>query len=173
MLLGNLLPVYEELERGLERHRGSSIFAGVSWTSLYRSAVLEHDLRNLAGADWRRSVSLLPSGQSYVRQVQHAAADNGERLIAHAYTRYLGDLSGGQVIKRLLGNSLGLGQEGLSFYDFPEIGDVAGFKSMFRTSVDAAATGMVDAGSVVEEAATAFKFNIKLSNEVEAALAGC
>jgi heme oxygenase len=35
-----------------------------------------------------------------------AAEGDGTRLIAHAYTRYLGDLSGGQILQRLLARSL-------------------------------------------------------------------
>jgi heme oxygenase (biliverdin-producing, ferredoxin) len=169
MLLRNLLPAYEELERGVERHRGTAVFAGVPWASLYRAPSIERDLGRIGGVDWRASIALLPSGQNYAEQVAHAAAGNGEKLLAHAYARYLGDLSGGQVIKRLLGKSLGLSDEALSFYEFPAIDDVAGFKSAFRTAVDAAAANILDVGSVVEEAAIAFQLNIELSNEIQSA----
>jgi len=168
MLLRNLLPAYEELEQGLERHRGNPIFADVPWASLYRAPAIERDLRNIVDVDWKGSVPLLPSGRSYADHVAHAAAGNGEKLLAHAYARYLGDLSGGQMIKRLLGKSLGLGDEALAFYEFPDIFDMAGFKSAFRTAVDVAATHIDDIGSIVEEAAIAFQLNIDLSNEIQA-----
>ncbi len=97
-----------------------------------------------------------------------AAADNGERLIAHAYTRYLGDLSGGQILKRLLERSLGLGPDALSFYEFPAIADIAVFKSGLHAAI-AAATSVVDVVAVVEEAAMAFRLNIELSRAIHLA----
>jgi heme oxygenase len=159
--------MYEELERGLDRHGVSQIFAGVRWADLYRTSAMERDLLALAGSDWKCSVTLLAAGRGYANQVVQAATGNGERLIAHAYTRYLGDLSGGQILKRLLGRSLGLGPETLSFYEFPAVADLAGCKSDFRTAIDAAATSVVDIQAVVEEAATAFRFNIELSQAIQ------
>ncbi|CAN5845956.1 hypothetical protein BH11PSE3_BH11PSE3_11650 [soil metagenome] len=114
-------------------------------------------------------MALLPAGLAYADRVAAAAGGNGERLIAHAYVRYLGDLSGGQALKRLLGRSLALGPEALSFYEFPGIADQAEFKSDFRASVDAAAASMIDVEAVVDEAVTAFRLNIQLSNSILAA----
>ena len=36
-------------------------------------------------------------------------------LIAHHYTRYLGDLSGGQILKNIAQKALNLDQQGLAF----------------------------------------------------------
>ena len=55
--------------------------------------------------------------------VPPAFAADAPRLIAHAYVRYLGDLSGGRIVGRILARSPGLGPEALSFYDFPGIAD--------------------------------------------------
>lgn len=169
LLLRNLLPAYEELERGLERHRQSSIFAGIPWADLYRAPALQHDLSAVAGAHWRRSVVLLPSAMRYASQVAEASSANGERLLAHAYVRYMGDLSGGQALKQLLSRSLPLGPEALSFYEFPAIADPAVFKSDFRTALDAAAARLVDIHAVVDEAALAFQLNIELSEAIQSA----
>jgi heme oxygenase len=166
LFLRNLLPAYEELERGLERHRESSILGRVPWADLIRTSAIEHDLSALAGPDWRRSIGVLPSAINYSSQVASAASGNGERLIAHAYVRYMGDLSGGQVLKRLLGRSLGLGPEALSFYEFPAIVDAARFKLDFRAAVDGAAASLVDSCAVIDEAAVAFQLNIELSEAI-------
>jgi heme oxygenase len=169
MLLENLLAVYQELERGLSRHEASPIFSGVRWTMLRRGPAIEQDLLTVAGPDWRRSVVLFPSGKKYVDGIAQAGAGNGERLMAHAYVRYLGDLSGGQILRRILGRSLGLGPDALSFYEFPAIDDLAGFKSTFRAAIDAAGAGMVDVEAVVDESEVAFRLNIELSEAIQAA----
>ena len=167
LFLRNLLPAYEELEHGLERHGQSPIFGGFPWADLIRASAIERDLSVLAGPDWRRSIGMLPSATTYSRQVASAASGNGERLIAHAYVRYMGDLSGGQVLKRLLGRSLNLGPEALSFYEFPAIADAVKFKSDFRVAIDGAAARFVDSRAVVDEAAMAFQLNIALSEAIQ------
>ncbi len=166
-MLRNLLPAYGALERGIERHRDSALFRGVEWTSLFRAPALEQDLSALQGAGWRSSVALLPAAQAYARRVELCADGNGERLIAHAYTRYLGDLSGGQIIKRLLGKSLSLEAGALAFYDFPDIVEAADFKAAFRDAIDFAGARMYDVDGVVEEAAISFQLNIDLSIAIQ------
>ena len=56
---------------------------------------------------------------------------DAEALVAHLYTRYLGDLSGGQILRRAVVRAYGLAgpgettldaRAGVAFYDFPEIG---------------------------------------------------
>lgn len=169
LLLRNLLPAYRALEQGLERHRASPVFAGLAWPALFRARALERDLDTLVGPDWPRIIALLPEGMRYADVVMAASDDAGHRLLAHAYTRYLGDLSGGQVIGRLLGRSLGMGEEALSFYRFPAIEDPDAFKRDFRRALDAASP-LVDGASVLEEAVAAFELNIALSEAIRRAV---
>ena len=168
-LLRNLLPAYRALEQGLERHGASPVFAGLAWPALFRSLALERDLDALVGPDWPRTIALLPEGKRYAEVVAAASGGAGHRLLAHAYTRYLGDLSGGQVIGRLLGRSLGMGEEALSFYRFAAIEDPDTFKRDFRHALDAASP-LVDRALVVEEAVTAFELNIALSEAIHRAV---
>ncbi len=169
LLLRNLLPAYRALEQGLERHGASPVFAGLAWPALFRSLALERDLDALVGPDWPRTIALLPEGKRYAEVVAAASGGAGHRLLAHAYTRYLGDLSGGQVIGRLLGRSLGMGEEALSFYRFAAIEDPDAFKRDFRHALDAASP-LVDRALVVEEAVTAFELNIALSEAIHRAV---
>ena len=88
-------------------------------------------------------------------------------LIAHAYVRYLGDLSGGQVLRRLLSESLGLGPDELSFYDFGSEAAADSRTVTYLAAIDAAGRDLaprVDA--IVEEAAEAFRCNILVSEAV-------
>jgi heme oxygenase len=172
MLLRNLLPAYRRIEAGLERHRHSPLLAAFARPELYRSAAIESDLVTLYGTDWQVALPLLHAGDYYGACVGDAAAGDGARLIAHAYVRYLGDLSGGQVLQSLLAASLGVAAASLAFHSFPGIADRAAFKDELRASIDAVAERLADPDAVLAEAVLAFQLNIDISEGVQAAVAG-
>ncbi|MBC8068161.1 MAG: biliverdin-producing heme oxygenase, partial [Deltaproteobacteria bacterium] len=87
-------------------------------------------------------------------------------LVAHAYTRYLGDLAGGRMLRRRVSESLGLDASALSFYAFPGIDDVASFAGVYRATIDALGARLATPNAVIEEAALAFSLNIELSDAV-------
>jgi heme oxygenase (biliverdin-producing, ferredoxin) len=171
LLLRNLLPAYQQLEAGLEAHRLSPAVRAASCRELYRAPALASDLAEIAGHDWENALPLLAAGEQYGRCVAVAAKGDGTRLIAHAYTRYMGDLNGGQVMKRLLARSPGLRQQELSFYDFPQIEETEVFKKSYRLGLDDSATLIADIDAVVGEAVTAFELNIAVSEAVQQASA--
>lgn len=96
-------------------------------------------------------VSAPPQALSdYTARLQFLAASPSQtavaRLLAHAYVRYLGDLSGGQFVKRQLGKVYGLEDGfGLAFYDFKQlggntsatIGDMKKIKEWYRDGMNA------------------------------------
>ncbi len=170
LYLRNLLPAYGALEQGLERHRLTPGLGALAERALYRQQSLEADLAGLAGPRWHEGVPMLPEGERYARRVEAAAQGAGTRLIGHAYTRYLGDLSGGQILSRLLAKSLALGSATLAFYDFPGISDVEAFKADYRDRLDAAADEFADVDGLLDEAAMAFQLNIDLSQAVQTAV---
>jgi heme oxygenase len=81
------------------------------------------------------------------------------RYVAHSYTRYLGDLSGGQVIGRMVQRHYGVADEGVGFYAFPQIPKPKPFKDLYRERVDALALTPAERELVVEEARAAFRHN--------------
>jgi len=177
LLLRNLLPVYATMEAELARHHGSSGTGSVFCPELNRAAAIGSDLGHLldtwsstsqgtSQGTWQdtwQELPLLPAACDYVAAISAASAGGGQRLIAHAYARYLGDLSGGQIIKRLLARSLDLPATALSFYDFPAISDLAAFKASYRAGIERAGDDLDDFDGVVEEGARAFELNIELS----------
>lgn len=169
LYLRSLVPAYRALERGLERHQDDAALRGVPWPQLFRSAALASDLSVITGANWEQALPLLPPARDYAGRIAAGGSDPA-RLIAHAYVRYMGDLSGGQILKKLLGRSLGLQASGLAFYDFPLINDPASFKRSFRSAIDAAGAAMDDPALVVEEASEAFRQNIAVSQAVRTAI---
>ena len=172
LFLANQWPIYDALEKGLTAHRDTPGIAALADGSVYRAASLEADLRALTGASWRTQLTRLPAADRYARRIVNAAAGTGELLIAHAYVRYLGDLSGGQILKRLLGRTLQLTNESLGFYDFPGTADIDALRLHYRAAINAAGTSLVDVDAVLNEAAVAFELSIELSQAVATAAAG-
>jgi len=171
LLLRNLLPAYRAMERGLERHRGSPSLGELARYRLDRAAAIESDLIALNGKRRSRDIPLLAAGTAYAERIARAAEGDGALLIAHAYTRYLGDLSGGQILRRLLTQSLALRSAQLSFYDFPNCPDLDALKATYRNALNSAGAHAADAEAIVEEGAFAFSLNIALSCAVEAMVA--
>jgi heme oxygenase len=169
LLQRNLLPAYQALERGLDRHHASPVLGELAAYRLDRATALQADLAALCDGDWS-GVPLLPAALAYAARLADAADGDGARLIAHAYTRYLGDLSGGQILKRLLSKSPGLQPPELTFYDFPAHPDLAALKKGYREALDRAGSRAADQQVVIDEGSRAFALNIDLSWAVHAAL---
>ncbi len=163
-LMRNLLPAYRALEAGLEQHRASPLLARFVRPEVYRAAAIEADLITLGVPDQ----PLLPEAVAYEAAVRQAAESDGALLVAHAYTRTLGDLSGGQILRNLLGRSLGDVAAHLAFHDFPAIADIAAFKAQYRADLEIFGTAVADIQPVLNEAVLAFGHNIAVSNAVAA-----
>ncbi len=161
LLLRNLLPVYETLERSLGDLASSAIVGPLARPEVFRAAALRADLDHLDGT----GLPLLDSARRYAGRIDEAARNGGTLLVAHAYVRYLGDLNGGQILKRLLGRHLGLGPESLAFYDFPGA-DASVLAEDYRTAIDTAGAAIDPVGPVIEEAGSAFRLTIALSEDV-------
>ena len=167
LLLRNLHSAYREIELGIEQHRDAPGLGLLAEYKLNRAPAIASDLTNLCGADWARRIPLLPAGEAYARSVAQAAQGDGTRLIAHAYTRYLGDLNGGSVLARLLAKTLGLQPGELSLYDFSGVANPATLKSDYRIALDRAGSAAPDPGAIIEEGVLAFSLNIALSVAVQ------
>ncbi|MCU0835961.1 MAG: biliverdin-producing heme oxygenase [Chromatiaceae bacterium] len=166
LLLRSLLPVYQALEAGLEHHRATPGVGLLAEPALSRAQSIASDLDHLCPEGWCEGLPLLASAERYRAVVADAARGDGARLIAHAYVRYLGDLSGGRVMRGLLAHSLRLPDEALGFFAFPDIADLDRFKLDYRHAIDRAGRIIGDTRAVVDEATRAFRLNIDLSEAV-------
>jgi len=73
-----------------------------------------------------------PALKNFIQHIHHLSTSSGQAplLLAHAYVRYLGDLSGGQIIGGRIKRAYGLKeQQGTAFYDFSSKGSRSGFES--------------------------------------------
>lgn len=172
LMLRNLLPAYVALEEGLQRHRASPVVGVFARPETYRVPALMSDLEALEGASWQDRLALLPEAEAYAAAVTRAAEGDGAALIAHAYTRTLGDLSGGQIMQSVLARTLGLGPEALAFYRFDGIADIASYKKRYHRDLDLAGERIGNPARVLAEAMEAFVHNIAVSDAVEARAAG-
>jgi len=163
LYLRNLLPAYVELERALDRHRDSAAIRPIAYPQLRRADPLRADLRCLCGEQWMRLLPQLDAGRLYAERVRDASHGEGHGLIAHAYTRYLGDLNGGAVLSRVLARTLGLEAAALAFYQYPTVADRVAFLAVVRQAFDQAGAVVREPASVLQEVEAAFACNIDLS----------
>lgn len=166
LLACNLLPVYRALEDGLHRHARDPVFAPFARPELLRVEALARDVAVLAGRSDTRDVPSLASGRRYVQRIERVAPAAPELLIAHAYVRHLGDLSGGQIVRRLLVRAPGIGPDAVRSYEFPDLADLDRARNEYRAALDRAGMRLTDWTAVLEEACEAFRLTIALAEEV-------
>ncbi len=94
-----------------------------------------------------------------LRTTAAGLATSPVHFIAHHYVRYLGDLSGGQMIGKKLSTVYGLGEAGTSFYRFEQIPDPRAYKIAYRAKLDALDLPEEQAAALVAEAQQAFRHN--------------
>ncbi|MEH1100837.1 biliverdin-producing heme oxygenase [Micromonospora sp. CPCC 205561] len=129
--------IYEALEAAAEAMRRDPLAGPFVDDALTRLPALAADLEFLHGPDWRARIEPTPATLSYAGRLRAVCAGSPERFIAHHYTRYLGDLSGGLYIGRSLARHHGLtGDAGAAFYRFDRIGDPRAYKDAYRARLD-------------------------------------
>ncbi len=167
-LVTNLYFVYTALEEEMEKHRFHPILSKIYFKELNRKKSLEQDLTFYYGPNWREQVAPSPAGQAYVQRIREVSDKEPELLIAQSYTRYLGDLSGGQILKGIAVRAMNLAEgEGTAFYEFNDIPDEKEFKANYRQALNDLPIDEATASSIVDEANAAFGMNMNLFKELE------
>mmetsp|Transcript_36693 Transcript_36693/g.67275 ORF Transcript_36693/g.67275 Transcript_36693/m.67275 type:complete len:528 (-) Transcript_36693:175-1758(-) len=168
-LLVDLHHVYEALEISLERAASTldhAIVKSIHFPrELNRTESLARDLeywfRDVPGGAQATQPS--PAAATYAARVKEIAETHStcHLLVSHAYTRYLGDLSGGQLLKRSICRAMPVGSdgEGVEFYDFENVDNQKDFKNRYRDQLDELEVAPELADEMVEEANKAFDYN--------------
>lgn len=112
----------------------------------------------------------LPATAAYAEAIR-ATASSPERFLAHHYLRYLGDLSGGQVVATLVGRHYGIGPEALSMYRFDSLPKPKVFKDSYRDLLDAAPMTENQREALVDEALAGFDHNSAVFAQLDQAYA--
>ncbi|MET7547236.1 biliverdin-producing heme oxygenase [Streptomyces sp. NPDC005479] len=160
--------VYRALEEGAEALRTDPVAGPFIQPELMRTAELERDLAHLRGADWRRGLEPLPATAAYADRVTECAHTWSAGYVAHHYTRYLGDLSGGQIIRDRAEKTWGFARkgDGVRFYVFEEIANPASFKRGYRELLDAVDADELEKKRIVDECRRAFALNTAVFREL-------
>jgi heme oxygenase (biliverdin-producing, ferredoxin) len=157
-LVGQQFFVYQALELVAEAMKHDPVASSFVSPKLTRLPAIAADLDFLVGPSWRDELVPLPATTRYVQRIHETAVWPGG-FVAHHYTRYLGDLSGGQAIRTLLQRQFGFDSNGVGFYIFAEIAKPKPFKDTYRAQLDAAPWDDDEKERVIQEVARAFRHN--------------
>ncbi len=113
------------------------------------------------------AVEPLPAVARYVEAIDETRNDPA-RFVAHHYTRYLGDLSGGQVIKSRMIAHYGIDKNSLTFYAFDGIDKLKRYKDGYRDALDGLPIDDAAHRRLLDEAVRAFEYNEALFAELAA-----
>jgi heme oxygenase (biliverdin-producing, ferredoxin) len=163
--------VYRALEESAGRLLSDPVAGPFIRPELFRVAALERDLRHLHGGDdWAAGLKPLPATADYATRVTELALDWPGGYLAHHYTRYLGDLSGGQIIRGTAERTWGFERkgDGVRFYVFDGIQNPAAFKREYRELLDAVPADDLEKQRIIEECRRAFALNTAVFQELGA-----
>ncbi|KAI9533367.1 hypothetical protein NQZ68_024421 [Dissostichus eleginoides] len=165
LLLCSLYEIYRALEEELDRNASHPAVAPIYFPQeLARLQTLERDLEHFFGSEWRQRVIVPAATVRYQERIRRSP----DLLVAHAYTRYLGDLSGGQVLGKITQRSLGLSsKDGLSFFSFPGISSPHRFKQLFRSRMNSIELTEGRREEMLREANTSFLLNIQVFDDLQ------
>ncbi|HVX22083.1 MAG TPA: biliverdin-producing heme oxygenase [Acidimicrobiales bacterium] len=166
-LLVQLSFVYRLLEDAAEGWRDDPVAGPFVQPDLHRSAALDSDLAFLVGPDWVRRVEPSAATERYCDRLVEAAFGDPVRFVAHHYTRYLGDLSGGQVIGAAARRIYGFDDRGGdAFYRFPDSVAPGAVKVAYRELLDTTDWGPGGRDRMVDEVLVAYRLNTDLLVEL-------
>ena len=158
-LTANFYFVYRAMEEEIEKLDDFPLHDKL----LNRTNKLEQDLRYYYGVMWRDKIEPSQATKNYVKRIQTIEP---YLLVAHHYTRYMGDLSGGQILSNIAKNALNLTTEGLKFYEF-DIPNMKEYKDKYRQSLNDLNMSDVQTSMLIDEANYAFKLNMLLFDELQ------
>jgi heme oxygenase (biliverdin-producing, ferredoxin) len=152
--------VYGALEDAIRARRHDPLVAAVYDPMLERLPAIEADL-----GYWKPhggSEIESPTAEAYRDRIVEASW--GGALVAHHYTRYLGDLSGGQAIGKILDRTFALKGAGLAMYRFAV--RPKPFKDRYRARLDALCLDPDAVRCAVDEVKVAFGLNQAMFDEL-------
>ncbi|KAI9096927.1 hypothetical protein DFS34DRAFT_128328 [Phlyctochytrium arcticum] len=162
--------VYSVLEAELENHSHNPVVQLIHFPQeLDRLDAIDADIAYLSLPQklTPSTLPISPAAQAYTSRIK-SLSGTPELLVAHAYVRYMGDLSGGQILSRKIRKALSLPNDGSgsAFYEFEYLGATIGeFKKVYRHRLDLVPAEFHEA--IVKEANLVFDLNAAIFTEVD------
>ena len=169
-LIADLYFVYSAMEDEIGRlaKENHPVISSIDFKELNRRETLEKDLAFYFGKEWVKLIKASSSAKAYSDRIRHISQVSPELLVAHHYTRYIGDLSGGQILSNIAQKAMNIsGTDGLRFYGFELIDNPKQFKLKYSQTLDSLPINQEMANLIVDEANLAFKYNMDMFKELE------
>jgi len=166
-LVADLYFVYQAMEEAFDATEDANV-RRMDYPELRRMGALQEDMAYYFGDNWAAEVSPTTATSKYVARIHEAAATKPYLLVAHMYTRYLGDLFGGQMMGGMARRSLGLDAEsGTAFYSFDKVADGKAFIEGWYSELNQLELTEAQKQELVDEANLVFALNIEIFDELE------
>lgn len=159
-----LYPIYVELENILKKNRKDPVLHVFDHRKLDRAERIYDDLITL-GEDPLKIPSPLRTVPPYIKAIKEASK-TPQRLMAYHYTRYMGDMNGGQVIARAMENVCGIDKNSLTCYDFSDIGDGYHYRKQYKTLLEFSPWTEEEREMFIDEAKIAYARNSDFFEEL-------
>ena len=165
----NLERMYRAIEEALDKNKDNEIIKPFVTKELYRSERMRKDL-NFLLKDGSNSIKPLSSTEACVARIEEISKYKPELIIPYAYTRFLADLFGGRTFLSILTKNYKIPEEGLNYYQFPDINDIKEYVMKYHNMLGE--INLPDDMKVdfMNEISNAYIYNIAISNELEAKL---
>lgn len=151
--------IYTALEETSDQMRADPVVGAFVIDGLRRVPALTEDLEFLLGSRWASIVKPNAATEKYCQRLATVARTWPGGFVAHHYTRYLGDIAGGQIVRSKLRTHHGINGPGAKFYAFDNIGSPAAFRRHYRSLLDSTGWHEPELARVIAETKHAFELN--------------
>nr|UNJ16374.1 heme oxygenase [Boldiaceae sp.] len=166
-LVANLYFIYSAIEEEMTANQNHPAIKLIYFPELSRKKSLEKDLKFYYSDNWEQQIAVSPAAKVYIDRIHKIGKYQPELLVAHSYTRYLGDLSGGQILRKIAQTAMNLDSiEGTHFYVFEKIKDEKLFKKQYKDALNSIPLTTSNIEQIIAEANIAFNLNMKIFQEL-------
>jgi heme oxygenase len=163
-LIRALEPAYTLLEQRAPALASELGARDIPWSELSRRAALAEDVANLAALP---ATPASPAAAAWLERLQELADHAPQRLMAHVYVRYGGDLSGGQQLAEQANRILAAEDlPTLHFWSFDQ--PIAALKTALHEGFEALQLSDSQEEELLEESEAAFLLTQRLLAELAA-----
>lgn len=164
----DLYQIYHALEEGMKKNIHIPFIKKMFFEKLCRAEALKKDYESFETSEVKPTLPAL----EYASHLKEISIRAPLLLLAHAYVRYLGDLSGGRMMQKHV-KELFPGEH-TAFYDFEELlgsnpigAKVVEFKNLWKKNLDDLDLNEEEQNQIIEEAKLAFVFAGRMLDALE------